>query len=610
MNRRVFAIFAALAISVSFSLASAQVSVKQNLSDEQLWNDAIYYLKIGRMNYGAAYLKAYLARKVDPVKTLVLSEKDPRAAQIFIKLQNDPKLGKLAKAILTEIDKGWQKRRKDVNRIKKEIERLAGTPRAQFHAIQRLKEAGEYAIPVILEYLGDKSKKSLYAQLIDAIVAIGPEGIEPLLASIEMLNQNQLLAVIDALGKMDYPQALPYLKELIENPKVAQAVRDSAKLAIESICSRNPKYRNDDNAAESFYKLALRYYYRDSAVKPGAKAPRLAGLASDVRAEKPNIWLIQGKKLVPVPVPWEIYYELMTMRLTRRSLAIDTKDGHRQALTLWLMANCARQHKLSAKISDPIHSKDFPDEQYFYCCAGTKYALDSLARSAKDKNKVIMISSLKALRKVAAGNDILAALGESQPIVDALTGKDEQIRKYAALAVGWSVPSERFPGDDSVVSLLADIIANPKAGNFTSAQVLLAGKALEKLANVKSEQYKVNDAKIITILALSAEKADWKIALQCAKVLSILTLPQAQQSIADVAMKKAKPNQKVALFDLLTLSLRHVGNKLTEKQIAKLQEIAIAESNSSVRKSVTRVLGAANLEPAIAKKVLLAKEGF
>ncbi len=610
MNRNAFALFATLVLFVSFSVATAQVKVKQNLSDEQLWNDAMYYLKIGRLNYGAAYIQAYLNRKVDPVKTLVFSEKDPRAGQILIKLQNDPKLGKLAKALLAEIDKGWQERRKDVNRIKKEIERLSGTPRAQFYATQRLKESGEYAIPVILEYLGNPSKQYLSAQLIKTIVAIGLDGIEPLLASLDMLNQTQLLAVIDALGRMDYPQALPYLKELVENPKVTQAVRDAAKLAIESICSRNPKYRNDKNAADSFYQLALRYYYRDSAVKPGSAAPRLAGLASDIRADKPNIWIIQDKKLVPVPVPWEIYYELMTMRMTRRSLALDTKDGRREALTLWLMANCARQHKLSSKIVDPIHPKGFPDEQYFYCCAGTKYALASLARSAKDKNKVIMIASLKALRKVAAGDDILAAFGESQPIVDALTSKDKQIQRYAALAIGWAVPSQRFPGDDLVVGLIADIIANPKTGKFTPAEVLLASQALEKLANAKSEQYKVDDEKIIKILASAVEKQRWNIASECAKVLSLLTLPQAQQNLANIAMKKSNPKQKVLLLNLLTISLRTTGNKLTEKQIAKLQDIAIKESNSTVRKAVTRVLGAANLKPSIAKKVLLAKEAF
>ncbi len=610
MNHRVFAFFAVLAISVSSAFVSAQVSVKQNLSDKELWNDAMYYLKIGRMNYGAAYMQAYINRKVDPVKTLVFSEKDPRSVQILIKLQNHPKLGKLAKEILVEIDKGWQKRRKDVNRIKKEIERLAGTPRAQFHATQRLKEAGEYAIPVILDYLGDSSKKALYAKLIDTIVAIGPEGIEPVVASLSMLNEDQLLSVIEALGRMDYAQALPYLKELRENPKMSDAVRQASERAIESICSRNPKYRNDNDAAESFYQLALRYYYRDSAVKPGAKAPRLVGLAPDVRSEKPNIWLIKGKKLVPVPTPWKIYYELMTMRLTRRSLVLDNKVGHRDALALWLMANCLRQHKLSASVTDPIHPNDFPDEQYFYCCAGTQYALESLARAMADDNITIMIASLKALRKVASGNDILAPVEKFQPIVDALTGKNKQIQRYAALAIGWSVPTDRFPSDDEVVSKLAGIIAKPKVGGFTSAQVLLATRALEKLANAKLEQYKVDDGSIIKVLASSGQKAGWNIALECAKVLSLLQSEQAQKSLADIALKNSQSDQKVQLLDLLTESLRTIGRKLTDKQIAQLQKLAITESNPTIRKSATRVLGAANLEPTIAKKVLLAKEEF
>jgi hypothetical protein len=304
-------------------------------------------------------------------------------------------------------------RRRDLPRINEEIERLTGTPRAQSQATERLKETGEYSVPILLEYLGNPDRPALHAKIIDALVALGPSAVEPLLAAVIDLPDALKLLVINALGRLDYPQSIPYLKELIENEKIAPTIRSAAKNALENILTRNPKYRTDVKAAGAFYLLALRYYYHDSTVTPAGGISRVAGLSGDVAAEHPNVWLIKDGKLIPQPVPWEIYYELMTMRLTRRSLQLESAAGFQPALTLWLMADCKRESKLSDSIVDPLHAKDFPTAQYFFRCAGTRYGLDALLRSLKDDNIVCAVESLEALREVASGNDILAASGEN-----------------------------------------------------------------------------------------------------------------------------------------------------------------------------------------------------
>ncbi len=739
MNPRFLTLLLTVALLTCGPLALAQVEIQKDATDDSLWTDAMYYLKIGRMEYGKSYLQAYLDRKVDPVKTLEFSEKDPRSVQILIRLQQDPQLGALAQKALDQIDAGWQIRRKDVPRIKAEIDKLTGTLRGQFHATERLKEAGEYAVPVMLEYLADPNRPALHSKIIEALVTMGPGIIEPLLAAVTDLPANPRLLVINALGRLDYPQSIPYLKQMIENPKESPTVRAAARAALDSILSRNPKYRNDADAAQAFYQLAFRYYYHDTAICPGEKNTRTAGLSGDVTADQPNVWLWQDGKIVPQPVPWEIYYDLMTMRLTRRSLQLDDTAGVRDALTLWLMADCKRESKLSAAVVDPIHPKDFPDTQYFFRCAGTRYCLEALGRSLNDGDIVIPLAALEALREVASGNDILVSRAGGQAITNALNHKHQLIRLYAALTLGYAAPSGKFPGMDDVVPLLgktlvgtknplvvlispnaaklaafgpvakavgleakgaasfevaskilaenaADIelvvldynLASPSADQVVarirenpflklvpiiviagkdkiadattvfgkqpglvvvpegatpetittqvdylkkqlgrvlltkadiSKNALLAANALEKLARAKLSQYDVERARVNLDQAMTAS-ADWTLAEQAARVLSLLTSEAAQRNLADAALARKDAGQKVALLNLLADSIRRVSNKLTAQEVDNLQNLVITEAAPAIRQATANVLGALNLQPQVARKVVLCREPF
>jgi CheY-like chemotaxis protein len=736
MNRR-FVTASLVGMLLFCGLALAQVEVETNLSDEQLWTDSIYYLKIGRVEYGQAYLKAYLDRKVDPVKTLQFSEKDPRAVQILTRLESDPKLGDLARAALDQIDQGWQARRRDVPRIDTEIERLSGTARAQFQATERLKETGEYAVPVMVKYLSDPAKSTLHAKVVDAMVAMGPSVVEPLLAAMPNLPQNPKILVISALGRLDYAQSLPYLKEIAQDAKAAPVVKAAAEQAIANILARNPRYVSNADAAQAFYDLATRYYYRDSAVKPSGEE-RVAGLVGDVGADEPNIWMWKEGELVPVPTPWEIYYELMTMRMTRRSLQLDSSVGQRDALTLWLMANAKRASKLSEAVVDPMHSEEFPSVEYFYRSAGTQYSLDALSRSLRDNDLVNILASLRALREVASGNAILCPVGQTQPIVTALAHQNQLVRMNAALALGWAAPSDKYPGMDDVAPVLGTILDGVKqssallivpdkkkltgmselvkeggydsqaAANFekaneivakpdvqidlivldyalttpganqtismlrenallrnipvlvfvtpdkiaearttlasqagiaiipegvsaevvtgkleglkkelgritlsqeeVAADALLAARALEILAETGLEQYNVELAR--NSLAKAMNTGEWDLALASAKALAKLCSAEAQQLLADAALTRKDVKEQVTLLNLLGEAVRNNGNKLSAGQIDQLQNMLIKATDTSIRQATAKVLGSLNLEPKVARKVILARDPF
>jgi len=435
----------------------SQVNVDAQASLEQLWGDAIHYFKIGRPEIGQAFLKAFLDRKPPPLEVLKLSDKDPRASKILIKLQSDKQLGPLASAALKLIDQGWHQRRRDPKRVAAELERLVGNPRAQFLATNRLVESGEYAVPIIVEYLGNATKAPLHGKIIDVVVKLGQTALESLLVAVQNADGKTKLLIIEALARLDYPQALPYLKQLAEDSHQMASVREAATKAIEHICQRNPKYRTDAGAGEMFYQLGRRYYYRDTVVSPAVKASRLVG---DIRAEKPNLWLWRDGKLVNQPVPWEIYYELMAMRMTRRAIELDGRLH--QALVLWLMADCKRELRLSDKVADPMHKADFPSCDYFFRSAGTGHCLSALQQSLADKDIAIALKALSALTDIAGGNDILEAIGGAQPIANALNFRHQLIQLWSALALGWSAPDDVYPGVGRVIPLLAKALSGPE----------------------------------------------------------------------------------------------------------------------------------------------------
>jgi len=417
---------------------------------------------------------------------------------------------------------------------------------------------------------------------------------------------------------------------------------------------------------------------------------------------------------------------------------LDSSAGPRSALTLWLMANCKRESKLSATVNDPIHGKEFPTAQYFFRCSGTRYGLEALARSLQDGDNVIALAALESLREVASGNDILGVGGDHQPIVDALNHRRQLIRLYAALALGWSAPKDVYPGMDGVVPLLgqallgarpasvvlmvpdaqkrtalaaqakglglevkaadgfeaaiklldksaedvelviidyalsapsadqavarvrehpllravpvvvlaskeklpdattvlakqagvavlpdgvgADVVAAKVAylrqqmgrvaltKNDNTRNALLAAVALERLAWLNLKTYNVQQAG--DSLVKSVYGSDWTLAAQCAKVLALLSAEPAQQSLAQAGIDRKDMDQKVYLLNLLADSVRRSGNRLTAKQIGQLQTLAVEEANPAVRQATGNVLGAMNLEPQVARKVILAREPF
>ena len=262
-------VFAQQDVRLNGSTELAEVSVeapedKQKL--EENWNDFLHYTVIGKFDLASGFAQKIIDSNADPIALLKLSEENPSGYGILVKVQaSNPDLAPLAAKILDIIEKGRFIRRTNPETITGEIKRLSSTVRGKYAAIERLRNAGEYAIPYMLDALADKQRKEEFANVTTALPEVGKEAVRPLTASLIMDDLVVKAEIIKALGKIGYSDSLGYLKFVAENDS-SQQLRQLAIDSMKQIDSASAS----KSAAELFYELGEKYYYKAESLRPAA----------------------------------------------------------------------------------------------------------------------------------------------------------------------------------------------------------------------------------------------------------------------------------------------------------------------------------------------------
>ncbi|MHC4702457.1 MAG: HEAT repeat domain-containing protein, partial [Planctomycetota bacterium] len=197
----------ALAIMV-LALCSANACFAQTVEDS--WDEFLHYTVIGRFDLAKVNAQALLAANPDPEKLLELSKENPQGYQILVRAKEtapDAELVDLCGQVLAIIEQGRFTRRSTPAIIAEEVRRLSSTDRGWYIAVKRLRDAGEYAIPFMLDALADSSREDELPYIVRALPQIGRGAIRPLAAAMQTDNVTVKAEIIAALGKIAYPQA-------------------------------------------------------------------------------------------------------------------------------------------------------------------------------------------------------------------------------------------------------------------------------------------------------------------------------------------------------------------------------------------------------------------
>ena len=561
----------------------------QSVEDD--WDDFLHYTAIGRLDLAVGFAQAIIDSEPDPLEVLALSESNPNGYRILLKMHAaSEELKEVSGKILDIIEQGRFIRRTDPRIIIQEIKRLSTTIRGRIAAEQRLRNAGEYAIPYMLSAMADLDRKNEFANITGALPKIGRGAIRPLVAALQMDNMGVKGEVIKALGLIGYAESLGYLKYVVENDE-SDFLRRLAGKAIEKIDVSAAKVP----AAILLFSLGESYY--DHAESVGAPADY----------DFANIWFwdASARGLVRQEVDKEYFNELMAMRSCEWALQADADTA--SAIALWLAAFFKAE---SSGVAQPAYfGQGHADAMTYATTAGPEYLHEGLERALSDEDAYVSLGLVEALAANAGEQSLLYRIGTQQPLAAALSFEDRMVRYSAAIAIGQAGPNTEFVGSKLIIENLAEAIGEDGTGELgkelADVYALRAILVMLKLVQTRNVVVDVSQGREALIEATADSRTEMQII--SAGVLAGLSSPDAQRAVADSALLESNSHAvRVQAFGSLAISAKLNARQLTEEQVDAIYGLISSDSTDpELRSAAASAYGALNLPSKRVKDLIL-----
>jgi hypothetical protein len=435
---------AAPAADAAAATPAPAVAENESLKDsvDNFW----HYGKIARYDIAAAEAQHILAAKVDPLELLttfegVAEQHHDNLDEWLLRWQGVDQLSAPVTQLITVLGQGHNARRADPKYIEQNIQLLSTNQRGYDLSIDRLRESGELAVPIMVDYLRDPSKSQYHGAIRRALRGLGLSAVNPLLAATEMHDEQTLITIVSALGDIGYDVAVPYLARLEQLDSVPASVKATASDAL-------GKLRVADvsklSATDSFYDLGEKFYYDNAAVRADKKNP--VGY----------VWYWgEAKGLTKIDVPQPIFHDVMSKRAAEYSLKLGESQG--DALSLWLSANYQDEADLAPGQKDPTIAPDAPSAHYFGTAAGIRFLNNALVRANKDRNAAVAMKVIVSMEDIG-GQANLFVPGE-HPLMESLQFPDRLVQYESAFVLANALPSAQFSGQERVVPLLSEALS-------------------------------------------------------------------------------------------------------------------------------------------------------
>ncbi len=581
----------AVVLFVGCFAVGAGLAQDRTLADN--WNDFLHYTKIGNLDLAKGYAQAVLQSAPDPTELLDLSQKNPTGYDLAMRVvdtANDAELVDLAKKLLAVIEQGRFQKRSDPQIIVEEIKRLSGTIRGRMNATTRLKNAGEYAIPFMLDALADPARRAEAKNVIEALPEIGRPAIRPLVAALQMQDSAVKGEIIRALGKIGYPQSLAYLRRVAESDPSTEL----RGLAAESVRQIDPRAVNVP-AAALFFQLGEKYYYHDESLAPQEGAPIA------------NIWFwgTDAARLVRVEVDRAYFHELMSMRCCEWSLKSDPQFG--LSIGLWL-AGFFKAEATGQPMPD-YFGQNHAGALVYATTAGPEYLHQALARALNDRNAAVALGAVEALATNAGEKSLLYAMGPAQPVLQALVFADRAVRYSAAIAIANAGPRQGFNESRLVVQNLSEALAQPGSADWTAeladSYALRAAQAMLKVA--VSRNPVIDLLQVQPALVAATQDGRQEIQVLAGKTLAYINSPEAQRGIAAAALSTSgQMDVRIAAFESLAVSAKMNGNLLPDSMVDAIYNlISSDQTEPDLRAAAAAAYGSLNLPSQMVKTLIL-----
>lgn len=540
----------------------------------KLADDVLHYSLVNNIELTQASADKLLALNLSPEAMLRSFEGAQNGRDIrgtLLADLNRPELKDSLSKLLDRLDEGYRVVARDPLRIRADIDRLGSGPRAYQNAKDRLTAAGQFAVPIYLEYLQNNAKQELQPFIIRLMGEIGRPIVTPLVEELRVADPALRIQLVNVIGQIGYPQALPALRMLESDPKSSAQLKLAVQNAIGLIDRTG---RAESLSAAELYVAGGENYYN----KKASYQPQLD--------EKTNpIWYFdQGlNNVIAVQVPTEIWSDVMALRSAESAIKLDSANS--AAISLWLAADLEREIKLPAGAADPSKPATAQDGAFYAKAAGPAYLNPVLARALDNKDAPLAIKAIDALQATGGVSGLVG--GADSPLVRALSNPDRAVRFKAAFALAQANPNSQFPAFDRVVPVLCQAVSNSAA-----PAALLVIKD-DDLRNAVSDALRSSDAHFVVYAGESITAALAQ--ARRAPGIDVVIVPGEQDMDAIQSLGKTDPRFSgvplllAAKADALaTLKLKYASNL----DVAVIDDHADAAQITDALSKVRAELGA------------------
>ncbi|MHC5024748.1 MAG: hypothetical protein ACYTGG_12730 [Planctomycetota bacterium] len=441
--------------ALALSLAAAPLATAQDCA--RLLEDFVHYTFVAKPDLAAGFAQELLDCVGTDGDLVILLDEGPvsteRFDQAISRARSVPELEVIAAEIEIRVENGRLSLAREQDRINEAIQMLIGTQRQQLLAERRLESAGEYAVPALLREIMEGRNERLKLQCERMLVRIGREAVTPLSAALPHVEDNTQRVLCDILGEIGWNHAAPFLRELSLDAAASGPVQEAAARAFRNVGGREVELSN-------LYSMVAQRYF------DGAES-----LVAYPFEDSNNVWDYDNFiGLESTPVPTDIYHEVMAMRMSGSALRVD--PANRKALSLFVAANLKRENELPAGDGDPIFGGNPYGPEFYATVFGTSTCMDVLAMAVESVDTPLVRDAIAALAKTTGGSNLFSFSDGAgrQPLLLALEYPARRVRYEAALTLGRALPDDAFPGDSSVVPLLASAV---RTGNRMFALVIV-----------------------------------------------------------------------------------------------------------------------------------------
>ena len=402
----------------------------------EYWDAADYLVRTGQPRLAVPYLNAFL--KSNPPDDVLLQIRDRYGVASVFRLQDDPATRPLEQPILDKINAAVKGHATDPARLERSIEALSKSRPEQDYAVDRLKEAGPYAIPALIRAIANPGVSPESRALIVANMGrLDRSTVPPLIAALDSPDRVVAADAARVLGLLRDPRAVPFLTYSSSEAE-APSLREAAREAIERITGK-PFTLQPRTPARLLADEAWNYHRH------------LVRFDSDPT----TVWAWDGDVPAPRTVPATVAEEYFGGRFARQALAIAPADLRAQeALVSLNLEKAVERYGLA-----PVVDRDPSGAVAAATAAGPAVLTDVLKVAIQDGHSPLAAASAFALGRVAS-RDPVGTPNPVSPLVAALSAPDRRVQYAAASALVGQNPSRPFPGSSRIVPILARFVAN------------------------------------------------------------------------------------------------------------------------------------------------------